>query len=440
MTPSGMMSAPSARVTPRIITVVCSLAVLAAACSDSTGSTSPSESSPPTTEDATLPATAPVTLPPVTLPPVTSPPLVTAAATSEPGSAEPVATDPVARPRIEFPSLGDPAAVDRTPVVELLSRLPGSLLDELPAGEQFLAISAGDYRAMSQLLGLEWPDSSDIVASQEWLVDVSRSGLASGYPGFALINVNDVEEFEAELGFSRVDVQDFANVSGSVQFTVLGGDLTLSSDLNQLDNGVLSAGTGDDFFNDREQVTAARPNGVPLRLAAAGGLVAGARATPLVESWLADDSGSLLDLPSLAAVATTLDSVDAVGAEIFLNDLTFQPRGDADRRPGPVEPSLTVPFGALAVGLTAIEGRRAAAVVYSYADEATAATAFDELSNRWNAELTLRSGLPLSELFDVLSVEQVGTTVLVVGLAGDAAAFRLPIELMSEAEQLFRYQ
>lgn len=398
-------------------------------------------------DDSAAASIAPTAEPAATTPP-RSDPLPTDVAVTDVPRTDPPSTDvPTSEPVTSDPEnvaspLGDPFAIERTSMRELLGRLPEAVRDDNP-DDRFLEISLGDFDAASELAGLTRPAVTDVDASGQWLFDLFDRGLSLDGPrvvapaGWSRTS----EEFADLVGYSPFAIRTFAMANaGQGAISVISGDLPLSPDLIDIGNGVVSLGEGEDHTNGLDNVTAASPDGRPVRFAARGDLVAGSYVTPVVEAWASGEAPTLADDGLLASLADALDSFGAVSAQMMAGSFS-PPPGAWDDVPGEPAPPISVPFDAVGIGTSAVDGRLATAIVYAFADDELAESARAEIEDHWRNDILISTGqVPVSEVVYVRSVVQEGSTVVVVALPTEKTGSRnFAYELLLRGEPLFSH-
>lgn len=343
---------------------------------------------------------------------------------------------------------GDEAAVGASSMVGLLESIPLAAYEAaLASGSSSVELELADYSAASQMAGLERPPTADLDASLDWLFALSSgqpaadggTGFAINAPHFPDLGAAALsDEVAAELGFSILDLDRSAVLTSlPVEFAVVGGaGLELSPDLVDVGNGVLSAGTGADFDSDLATRTPARPLGRPLRLASIDGTVAASLSTPAVASWLAGGP-TMLDVDQFAIAAEALDAAGTTGAYLIESDfLPFDRPEDPEQQTRPA--GFSAPFELVGIGSTMVDGRAANAIVYVFADDATAAATQPELDAAWRTgELVSAPGLVMSDYYEVLSVDQRGRAVLVTAVVSAETTTLRALQLMFGSEPVF---
>lgn len=290
-----------------------------------------------------------------------------------------------------------------------------ALLAEVPAaaGDDTLMVRTADLVAAGELAGVERPDTLDADAVLAWLgplmgasVDDSPSPTVVHVPladTFRPNYLREVEEYDAELGWSVLDVDVFVEQAAAPNtFLMAAGDLdeeSLADNLTEVGDDIVSAGDGEDMSTDLEGRTVARPLGQPLRMALEGDRLAASPHTPYIEDWLAGPEESLADDEGLLAVAEALDAVDVVSA-------VLTPGGSGGS-------GLSEPFDAVGIGWGVEDGAALVSVAYHFASEESAASAADELAELFAEGTSLSTGAPLSDLvtFQDAGVDGPVTTV-----------------------------
>ncbi len=305
-------------------------------------------------------------------------------------------------------------------------------LAELPARDDDadggLMISTADLAAASELAGVERPQTLDADAVIEWLGPLTgpTSGAETPAPVFVpmadmfnLPYLSKVDEFAAELGWSVFDVEAFVEESRPpYRVAVVAGDFDespLADDLEDLGDGVLSAGTGADHSSDLSAITAARPLGTPVRLAYEDGLVAASSATPAIEAWLAGPATSRADDERLTSIAAVLDDADAVAA-VLVVEPSFAAGGgelspDAGDELVPLLPSD--PFDAVGIGWSVDDDQSAiVTLAYHFASDDAATASLTAFEAQYEGT-SLVTGAALSELVTVRSTDTAGPVAIV---------------------------
>lgn len=216
---------------------------------------------------------------------------------------------------------GDTDSGDDYSVEGALAELPASVGSDAPL------IQTADLDAATELSGLERPTDLDPETVSDWISPLVGVRMPDSPPAPvfvpvpAVVNPRElirIDEFDEELGWSLLDVDTFVEQSTPPEtFAVVTGAFDsdqLNPDLAPASDAVVSAGEGDDLEPDLDETLAARPLGVPLRMAQDEGRIAASPSTPFVEDWTAGPDETLADNESLASVAAALDDADAVAA------------------------------------------------------------------------------------------------------------------------------
>lgn len=401
---------------------------IGAACGGSDADTADTTSPAPATTDAAA-ETAPIVTDPAVTDPVVTDPVAT-----DPVDSGPPATDPEREPG----ELVDPATIEVISVVEQLDRLPLSAANAVLADDGQVLIESTDFVASAAMLGLE-PASADPGGLDTFLDVTDASSVEAGGSGLGtmrmvwpdLIGEAEISDTAPEFGFSLHEVDAFATIASfPPAITVVSGDLTPSAELVDLGNGLLSAGSGPDLSNDLENRTPARPLGRPHRVGATDGQIAISLSTPVIEEWLAGGPTLATD-PTVLAAAEALDRANVVSSMIHWGDLAASSELVDDVE---ADALLQVPFDSVGIGATAVDGLAATIVAYVYSDEAAAESALSEVESLWRDGTFFMRRLPISELFDVVSVERSANTVVVTALVDDATTTRSGFDLVHQGE------
>ena len=303
------------------------------------------------------------------------------------------------------------AAAGEWSVQAALAGLPASAVEE-PAA----VVLVGDLVAATELAGATRPtDPADTDALVQWSMAISNDAGRTGEtarvcaPMPQATNASyllQAAEFEAELGWSVLDVDSFAEVQAPPRpFSVLTGDFSqadLDAAMGPAVDGVWRVGPETDGDVDLSGRTAARPLGETLRLALEGDELAVARTTEPVQAWLAGAPDLAAD-PTYADVASALDAQDVYAAMIV------QPRPD-DGAP-------LAGVSLVAVGLTGSGTDARMVVAFAFADAASAAGSDTALAD-FLADNPTTTGQPWADVatLDEATVEDaVLTGVLKLG-------------------------
>lgn len=229
-------------------------------------------------------------------------------------------------------------------------------------------------------------------------------------------------EVEDELGWSVLDVAALAEVSAPpFRFGVVTGEVGEGSftaaGLEPDDDGIVSVGEGEDGEVDHEGVSAARPLGTPLRMAADGDRVALSTSTDAVAGWVDGGATSLADDDDLRAIAAALDDTGAVAAY-----LTVVPE-----RWG---------YRALGIGWSVEDGEPRMTLAYAFEGEGAAEAGADQVEAAFDG-VAERTSAPLADLLELDEVRADGTVVVARLRLGPEGRPQAPLELFLQGDALF---
>lgn len=297
-------------------------------------------------------------------------------------------------------------------------------LDELvaPTGDEAssrLLIAVADLAAVAEANGVTAPgddaDGGDLAA---WVTGRAEP-LESPAPGHvpyldaAGLGAGSPEEVEEVLGWSPADADVVAQVSAPpYSFAVVAGDVGRSTlddadGLDDLGDDVWSAGTGEDFASIRDEASAIRPIGVPVRSTAEDGRLALSPSTPAIAAWRDGDATTLADDEDLAAAAAALDDGGALSAL-----LASPPPSGRDLTPRSAPVRIEAEVSVVGIGWGVDDGDAAITVAYVLADEDDADEAAEQVEAVWSEGVGTRSREPLSDAVVLDGVEVRGTVVV----------------------------
>lgn len=288
-------------------------------------------------------------------------------------------------------------------------------------------IAVGDIEAGAQLLGLEAPGTAE--EKRDW---ITALGVASPDSAVTFLLPRDLSmevgmAEEPELGFDITQVSSWAEVGFQPDAVTLAGDFdadTLSPDLIDLGDGVLSAGEGEDGYIYIEDRTPLRPIGQPLRVGQDADRIILSGNTRTVQNWLSGQGPTLSDEDDVLETADQLDALGAItayflvqpgggaGIEAMLGP-SVTPEQAEQRLTEMQEWAITQPFGVVAIGTTVQDTSAQDVVVYHFGSESAAESAVEQVERVWTESLT-HQGLPTSDLFSLASVTAEGATVVAV--------------------------
>lgn len=323
-----------------------------------------------------------------------------------------------------------------------LAELPASVT-EGEDGESDLMISTGDVTTATEAAGLERPDAgSDEIG--RWVSTLTGYNSEEPPPTFVPLGTVfgrapvQVDEFDDELGWSLLDVDSFVEQSAPpLTFSVVRGefdDATLSDDLTETGDGIVSAGEGDDFQTNVEETTAARGIGSPLRLAQDGELIAASTGTPQVEAWL-EGGDTLADDEGLAAIAKALDDADVISAIITRPESGFGANAMLGERAASPEmakaineQALPAPFDTVGVGWAVEDDEAVITMVFAHDDADAATSNADALETMLADGTSLQTNRPMSELYTLDEVTTDDTLAIATVHPGENGTAMTPYQ------------
>lgn len=298
---------------------------------------------------------------------------------------------------------------------ERLELLPQSLADDADS----IVVHMADLDRAAGLGGLERPaDLSDQDAVVAYLSAISGHGAIDGpAPEVAALLPDRVSrattrmsDFDAELGWSAVDVDWFAETpTPPVVFTVLGGEFEedrLTGAMGDPEDGIWRLG-GEDGTMDVNDTSAARPLGESLRLALAGGRLLVSNRTGPVED-ARGDGDTLAEVPELVALAEAMEAEDVYSALLDAGG-SYEAQGVPEELRA--EQVTLEPFLGVAAGL-AHDGAPYVVLAYTHADEGAAEANAGAIEVQLAEGSSLQNTRPWSDLLAVDEVRVDGTTVI----------------------------
>jgi hypothetical protein len=314
-------------------------------------------------------------------------------------------------------------------------------LAEVPTaavGDELTEIRTADLAAATEQLDLERPAAAaDFEAVWEWLAPLT--GVASGEgadPEFAPLfiplgevfnyrQLREISEYDEALGWSLVDVDAYVEYSTPPRtFAVVTGDFddaTLSPELVEVSDGIVSYGDGDDGEVNPEEPNAVDRVGRPLRLAQDGDRIAASLMTALVAEWVAGPDETLADDDALSSVADALDDADVVAAVLTSVEGGLQYLGGGTLTPAQlarieqqVEQQVpAAPYDAVGFGWGIDGGEAMITVAYHFSSDDEASDAVDSFELLYTEGVSLVSRQPISDLVTLEDVTADGDIVSV---------------------------
>lgn len=322
-----------------------------------------------------------------------------------------------------------------------LADLPG-MVDE---AEPF-QVSVADLGAATELAGLRRPAGASVEDTTRWLLplmgvpgpdDPPPPVYVYGAESLGMGNLTQVDEFDAELGWSVVDVDRYVEFAAPPRrFAVMEGDFGAELDAAGLETGpggIVTAGDGPELAVDTEQITAARPLGAPLYMALRDGRLATSTTAAPLTPWLEGTGRTLADDDALGDVAGALDAFGCVSAFVSRDD--FKPAA----RPQPIPPQLQAeldaevrwePFDTVGIGWAADGDRSVVAVVYAFADEEAAAASVEGLEAMWTDGTSFVTNTAFGEYVAVEGAAASGRVVTVRLRPADNALAPFPLDAL----------
>lgn len=296
---------------------------------------------------------------------------------------------------------------------ERLELLPRSLARETG----WMKVQIADLGRAAELAGAERPaDASDPAVVQAYLravqgqsdVDGPRPEAAALLPArVGTTGAARADEFEAELGWSVVDV-DWYVESAPEMLTVLGGafdESRLTGAMGRPENGIWRVGGEDVPPYNRADRTAARPTGRPLRLTLARGRLLVSSERGAIEE-ARGDGATFGEIADLRALAEAMDGQQAYSALFSI-----------DRNEGPLPVRMPEQLGELATYRSVASGLAHDGepyVVLAYTHDAASAAEINAESIRFQIEhgVPLRDDRPWSVRLAVGAIRVDGTTMI----------------------------
>ena len=296
--------------------------------------------------------------------------------------------------------------------------------DVRPSDGSSLQIAAVDLTRTAAALGLGAPDAArsgdelgrwigDMSGLGDGLIEVFMPGLL-GDQGTWLAGDDVRADTGVALGAAEAIVAADAPPNS---FSVTTGDLELGGELDEVADGVVTFGTGDDLTLG--EPTPWNRIGQPVRLAAHDGAIAWSKSTELAAEFAGGVDTSLADLEPYGPLADALDAQQVLGAVLLDGDFSAAVSVPAAATPEQRDQILaSVPdipaFSAVGVGVAAVDGAPRVIVAYAFAGEADAAAAVELLVAQWTDSTDPISARPIS---DEVSVAGSGTAGIVAWVA-----------------------
>lgn len=315
-----------------------------------------------------------------------------------------------------------------------------SALAEIPAevGTDEVYVSSADLEAVCTANSCQRPDGvDDQDAAQEWLSSMtgvnmeSDAGVFAPVPSSLNARMGMFGEFHDQLGWSLVDVDSFVAFEVPPEvFTVVSGDVTLSDDLTEMDDGVVTTTDAEDGAVDPNETSPVDDLGRPVRLTEEDNRIALSVTTPPVEAWSDGPEETLADDDDLHDIATTLDDADVVSAVLARSDFT----GGAN--PGD---AVLEPFDAVGIGWWVDDEEPTVTVVYQHGSTEDAEANADATASVFDEDAPTMSGEPLKNLFTLEDVTTDDTIVTVTLRFADDAHPENILQMLQNRDILFAH-
>lgn len=324
------------------------------------------------------------------------------------------------------------------------------LVSELPAGQDTLLVSAGDLDAATEAAGLERPGEAGTEEGRQWLLALTMSTESGVFvPPPEALRMGFGQDGGDELGWDLTDVATFADVTMPPRTAfVVTGDFdedTLSADLDDLGEGVYSAGSGPDYHVSMEDITPVRRVGAPLRLARDDGAIMVDSEEQAVRAWLQGQDRAILgEHQELMGLAESLDAHDVYAATIAETGPLVPVPSMSESQFAQIQDewqqwAITEPFGTVAVGWTTAEGEPVVLVAYHFADDEGAERGADQVRTLWEQGRAGVSGEPLAQLFTVRGTEIDGPVVVATLGVAEQGHAQLAYTMLVQREAGFGY-
>jgi len=314
-------------------------------------------------------------------------------------------------------------------------------LGELPADlGADVYISTADLDAVCEANGCERPDGvDDEEGAQTWAREMAGATDDPGtlvyapIPWALLARSSSFGEFQDQLGWSLVDVDSYISFEMPPEaFTVVSGDATLSDDLIDLDDGIVTTSEANDLAPNPSEISPADEMGRPVRLAEDDSRIAMSVTTPPVEAWTGGPDEALASDEGLNAVATALDDADVVSAVIQRGD----PGGTVN---GEGIEAVLAPFESVGIGWSADDDEATATVVYQHASTDAADANADAIQSMFDESAPTATGQPVSDLFTLEGASTDDSVLTVMLQFTDGAHPQNVLDMLQNQDVLFAH-
>lgn len=309
-------------------------------------------------------------------------------------------------------------------VLGALAEIPASAVDP-----DSVLVQTADLRAATEADGVDFPSGGSREDVTEWLMRLTNDPKAPVFVPLAE-SFNTLaaspDEFADVAGWSLIDVDSFVEYSVQPEtFAVVVGDFdddTLSSDLVEIGDGVVSDREGEDNEVDPAQSGPLNRLGQPTRFAQQGDRIALGGSTPAVTAWL-DGDESLADDQSFAAIATALDEENVLCAVLNSIASGSDPAAALGGQASPEQLKALreefdswLPkdsFDAVGIGWGVDDGQSQVHVAYHFGSSSAADSAGPVLEQAYREGKSSRAQFPWSDRMGVEDVDVDGSVVTV---------------------------
>lgn len=336
----------------------------------------------------------------------------------------------------------EPALANNWSVAAAVKQVPASTAESrlwLVTADVTAALEAGDIKRggaddMDWLVALSGFDEQQSPA-----VFVPTG---SGY-GLDYAANGGLDEVEEMVGWSFLDVDSFVESGLPPRtLTISAGDFdedTLSGDLVEVADGVVSTSDAADGTTDLANTNALSRIGAPVRLSEQDGLIAMSTSTELVQEWR-DGEASLGSEDRVAALAEALDDQDVYAA--VLSD-PASAEGVSLGRANPEQLEMLnkdapqQSFDAVGIGWSVDDGEPLVHVAYHFANAREAGQGAEALEGMWRDGISVRDMRPYAERFEVDEVDHDGPVVTITLLANADGRPQTALQMLQSAEPVF---
>ena len=331
-----------------------------------------------------------------------------------------------------------------------------SALDQLPgsADVDSSVIYAGDIDRAMEIGDIERPDDPAADDVFPWTAALTGTGTPEEpaqvflpLPDLLRPDTTDPAQMNELAGWSVLDVRTFvAQSTPPDSMTVVSGDLDLSGDLSEVEDGIVTDVEGEDNEPDLESQGLNRL-GIPTRMADGDGWIAASSSTDLVQDWL-DGEESLAEANGdYASLADALDEEGAYSAVLTGSVGGLDPsillgeRLDPDEAEERFRELLDIlpeePFGAVGIGWADDDGEPLVVTAYHFGSEEAAESATDRLRELYESGTSAQNQAPFSDYFEVQDVTAEGEVAVVTSHVPEGAAIGTVYQMLLTRDLIF---